>query len=315
MDKRSTLNSNILVSIVIPCFNEESNIVPLFEDLNKKLIYIPKFEIIYVDDGSTDNTLIVIKHLSKQDTRIKYISLSRNFGQQNAIKAGLDYALGDCVITMDGDLQHPSDIIFEMIEKWVEGYQIVNAIRETGNNIPYFKKISSQAFYRIINSTSETYIEPKGADFRLLDRSVVNILKEMKEPSPFFRGLVSWIGFRRTTVSYKMSKRYSGISKYSLSKMLILADRGLTSFTTFPLRISFIIGLLSTIAGFSYGLYALFIAFFTSSAVHGWTSIIICILFYSGIQLIVLGILGEYVGKIYIESKGRPTYIIKENNC
>ncbi|MDA3779781.1 MAG: glycosyltransferase family 2 protein, partial [Bacteroidales bacterium] len=300
------------LSLVIPCYNEENNISFLY----KNLIHFIKeysYEIIFIDDGSTDGTLSKIKSLSKEHQNIKYLSLSRNFGHQNALKAGYDYSSGDCVISLDADSQHPAYLIKDMISKWQDNYDVVYTIRND-NNTKFFKKYSSKLFYKLINKLSDTKIRQGAADFRLLDKKLINEIRKLDENYLFIRGLISWLGFKQVAIYYNPEQRHSGETKYSTKKMLKLASSGITAFSTKPLKVSIYLGFFIAIFAFLYALYAIYIASFTSKALPGWTSTIVSVLFIGGIQLFMIGILGEYLGKLFIENKKRPNYIINENN-
>lgn len=301
-----------LVSIVIPCYNEEGNIQKIFETIQKEIY--ESLEIVFVDDGSSDATLKHIQLLAEKQKEVKYISFSRNFGHQYAIKAGIDNASGDCIIMLDADMQHPPSLIPEMIEKWNEGYDIVNTIRKDTVRTGLFKRISSKVFYRILNAFSEVKIESGSADFRLIDKKVADALKSLKEYHLFYRGLIPWVGFKQINIDYVPNDRFSGRTKYTFKKMVSFAASGITSFSTKPLKIAIYIGFLISFFAFLYALYALFIYFFSDKAISGWTSLIISILFIGGLQISLLGIVGEYLGKLFMENKQRPHYIIKESN-
>ncbi|KAF0196929.1 MAG: family 2 glycosyl transferase [Bacteroidetes bacterium] len=305
---------NFSVSVVIPCFNEKDNIEILYRHLSMILEIYPELELIFVDDGSTDATLETIRSVAEKDPGVRYISLSRNFGHQYALKAGLDHAGGDCVISMDADMQHPPELIPVMIEKWREGYEVVNTIRGDQKSLSVSKKFSSGLFYFIINRLSSVEIKPGIADFRLLDRKVVDALKQFSENHIFLRGLIPWMGFRQTSVHFEPAERHKGTTKYTFTRMLRLALDGITSFSSRPLYLSIALG--SIIAGiaFLYGIYAVYVHLFTDDALPGWTSITASVLFIGGIQLIMLGIIGIYLGKLFIENKKRPNYIIRAKN-
>lgn len=304
-----------LISIIIPCYNEENNIELLYRRINEQLPG-DLYECIFIDDGSTDNTLNVIKQLAEQNNPVKYLSFSRNFGHQNALKAGIDYALGDCIIMMDADLQHPPGLIPEMIKKWKEGFDIVYTLRKDTDNLPFFKKQTSQLFYKIINYLSDIKVEKGAADYRLLDRKVADVFKyDFPEYFLFIRGLTSWVGFRQFAIVYIPQERHSGKSKYSLFKMVAFALYGITSLSMKPLRLATILGITVSILSFLYGIYALVMSIFTNNTIHGWTSTILTILFIGGIQMFLLGIIGEYLGKLFFEVKKRPQYILKDTNC
>ncbi len=303
---------NTSVSIVIPIMNEEGNISKLIKRLKDALRNFENHEIIFVDDGSTDNTLDVIKECRKGDRKIKFLSFSRNFGHQNALRAGLDTAMGDCVISMDGDMQHPPELIPEMISKWMEGYDIVYTVRKDRNQASYMKSRSSRFFYNLLNRLSDIQIDQGVADFRLLDHSIVDIVRKFQENPIFFRGIIKWLGFRQFALSYHPEQRSWGETKYSFRKMVKFAVLGITSFSVKPLQISTVIGTIIALMSFSYGVYALLMKIFTSATVPGWTSMLVIVSFIGGIQLVMLGILGVYLGKLFIESKRRPSYLIRE---
>ena len=307
------MKNSFKVSIIIPCYNEESNIKQLYTSISE---YINDFsyELLFIDDGSTDKTLDNIKTIASSNKQVKYISLSRNFGHQNALKAGYDLANGDCVICMDADLQHPTELIPEMIKLWQKGYKIVTTKRNQDKSLGLFKRFTSKVFYKIINFLSEVKIENGTADFRLLDKQVVQELKKINEKFLFYRGLIPWLGFSQIQLEYVAPPRFSGKTKYSFSKMLHFASDGITSFSVKPLKASIYLGFLIAFVAFLYILYAIYIAVFTNNAVAGWTSIIISVLFIGGIQLIMIGIVGNYLGKLFMENKNRPNYIIKEKN-
>ena len=302
------------ISIVVPGFNEEANIPHLYRELVKELAKYEDYELIFISDGSRDNTVNVLKELASKDSKVKYISFSRNFGHQNALKAGLDHASGDCVISMDADLQHPPELIGKLVEKWQEGFDVVYTIRINEKGISFFKKLTSKVFYKIINMLSNTPVQPGAADFRLLDKKVVEELRKMKENYLFIRGLVSWVGFSQTSIEFKPNERFSGTTKYSFRKMMHFATSGITSFSTKPLKISIYIGFIIALLAFLYGIYVLYSAFFTNKVVPGWASVATSVLFIGGLQLIMIGIVGEYLGKLFVENKHRPNYIIEESN-
>ncbi|HBG47326.1 MAG TPA: glycosyltransferase [Deltaproteobacteria bacterium] len=302
------------VSVVVPCFNEEGNIEKVASSLLPILSAYPGYEIIFVNDGSRDRTLEVIKRLHAANSKIKYISLSRNFGHQNALRAGIDHASGDCVISMDADMEHPPELIPAMIEKWREGHEVVFTIREENPNLSFFKRTSARIFYRLMSSLSDLEFEHGTADFRLLDRKAVDAFREMPEGFLFVRGMVNWMGFSQFGMRYAPNKRTCGESKYSFRKMLFLAMNGITSFSTKPLHLSTLLGFFIACSSFLYASYAFFLKIFTDRAISGWTSVIISVLFIGGVQLLMLGIIGEYLGRLFIESKRRPHYIVKERS-
>lgn len=302
------------VSVVIPAYNEEGNILPLTEKLTALLENYHDYRILFVDDGSRDHTRDVLKDLREKNPRVQYISLARNFGHQNALKAGLDHAEGDCVITMDADLQHPPERIPQLIEKWQEGYDVVYTVRSDDPNLSWFKRKTSGLFYRLLRWLSDMNIPKGAADFRLLDRSVVEVFKDIKEYFLFFRGITQWVGFRQYALPYTPEKRFSGKSKYSVKRMMGFALTGITSFSLKPLRLSILLGITFASLAFIYGIYAISMKLFSQQAVPGWASVLVSVLFIGGFQLIVLGIIGEYIGKLFMEVKQRPHYIIKEKS-
>jgi len=304
--------NNYFLSIIVPVFNEEQNIDPLL----KRLIPILKdlaYEIIFVDDGSKDRTSSVIKKQSAKNKNIKLISFYRNFGHQMALAAGYEIAKGDCVITIDADLQDPPEIIPQMIEKLRKGAKIVYAKRQERKGENFLKKFTATIFYQLINFLSDTSIPQEVGDFRLLDEQVVNFLNNLRERPSFLRGLVSWGGFPTEFVYFKRDKRFSGQTHYGFFKMLNFALEGITSFSVKPLRIATYFGFLSGILGFLGIIYELIRkAISPQSFVIGWAGLFTAIMFIGGIQLITIGIIGEYIGKIYQEVQRRPRYIIKE---
>jgi polyisoprenyl-phosphate glycosyltransferase len=304
------------ISIVVPCFNEKDNLSFLNQRLQKVFKKQSKgkynFRIVFVNDGSSDNTLHEIAELRKQFSNIDYISFSRNFGHQQAIKAGIDHVNSDAIITMDADLQHPPELISEMITSWEKGFEVVNTKRLDSRNQSFFKKLTSRSFYVLLNKLSYVKIESGTADFRLLDRKVIEQLRNFTEQNLFFRGVIPWLGFNQHTIGYYPDERKFGTTKYTAKKMLSLAITGITSFSIKPLRISIVIGLLLSVLAIIYMLYAIYIGTFTEKAIPGWTSVIVSVLFIGGLQLLMLGIIGEYIGKIFIENKKRPPYIVDQ---
>lgn len=302
------------VSVVIPCFNERDNLPVLYQQLIEILQNYPSHEILFVDDGSSDESLDIIKSLAKDDENVRYISLSRNFGHQHALKAGLDHATGDCVISLDADLQHPPQLIPALIEKWQQGFDVVNTIRGKQQSLPLGKRLSSGMYYRLINSLSNVEIKPGAADFRLLDRKVVDALKQFNENYLFLRGLIPWLGFMQTEINFEPANRHAGKTKYSFVRMLRFALDGITSFSSRPLYLSIALGGIIAGLAFLYGIYALYMYLFTEATLPGWTSTTASVLFIGGIQLIMIGIIGIYLGKLFIENKKRPNYIIGSKN-
>ena len=307
---------NQKLSIVIPCYNEEAVIVETFrrlQDLSKQIIELElELELIFVDDGSNDETLSLLKNFAKFDKRVKVISLTRNFGHQIAVTAGIDLANGDAVVLIDADLQDPPEVIGQMIEKWKQGYDVVYGLRSERSGESTFKIFSAYCFYRLLNKLSDTPIPVDAGDFRLMSQRVVNVLRCMPERDRFMRGMISWIGFKQIALPYKREGRFAGHSKYPLKKMLRFAVDGVMSFSTKPLKVSIALGVSSSLLALIGIIYALYLRIFTSIWVEGWTALMITILFLGGVQLISVGILGEYIGRIYVESKKRPLYIIDQ---
>lgn len=302
------------VSLIIPCYNEQANVWMLAQYLIDVLSALDCcYEIIFVDDGSQDNTLEEIEKLRQQNSSVHYLSLSRNFGHQYALKAGLDAATGDCVISMDADLQHPPELVVEMIDKWRQGYDVVYTQRLDDKRLPFVKRSTSRLFYKLMNSLSDIEIEEGTADFRLMDKAVVNIFQQLPERDLFIRGLVKWMGFKQYRIAYMPNQRYSGASKYSLGKMLLFALNGITSFSVKPLRLAMLTGFVLSLIGFVYGVFAFTSYFFTDWNASGWTSVIMGVLFIGGLQLIMIGIIGEYIGKLFMQAKQRPAYIVRKN--
>lgn len=302
------------VSFVIPVFDEEK-VIPLFYEQLSNVIqeYNLACEILFIDDGSTDGTWSALTALQKIDTRIKLIGLSRNFGHQAALLAGIEKASGDCVITMDGDLEHPPSVIPNMLDAWQQGAAVVNTRRHSGKQLPFLKKISSAVFYKLFRFLSGLELEPGMADFRLLDRRVVNALQNLHERALFLRGMLQWVGFRQTVIDYEVGSRSAGESKYSLRKMLQLALDGITAFSTIPLRIATLLGFAFSTVSFAYLAYAIYSWIFTDYTAEPWKAVIGSLLFLGGVQLICIGIIGEYMGRVFQEVKARPVYIINRN--
>lgn len=302
------------VGIVIPVYNEEGNIhslVRAIEEVMSPLSYA--WHILFIDDGSTDDTLRQIQDIAREKSPVKYIALSRNSGHQAALKAGIDHCHCDCLISMDGDMQHPAALISQMLEYWNEGFEVVYTIRAEQKQLSYFKRKTSALFYRILGMMSNLELEQGSADFRLLDRKVVQQLRGLRENDIFIRGLVKWVGFRQRALHYEPHERKHGESKYSLGKMTRFALQGITSFSTKPLYLAAYIGLFFAFASLAYIPYALY-SYWKGIAVSGWISLIVTIAFFGGLQLMILGILGLYVGKLFMQSKGRPLYIIDKTN-
>ena len=302
-----------LVSVVIPVFNESGNLLPMQHQLQGIFNDAYRYEVIFVDDGSTDDTMEQLRRMSATDNRVFYISFSRNFGHQYALKAGLDQATGDCVITLDGDLQHPPSLIPEMLARWEQDYDIVYTRRRDDKRISPFKRYTSGWYGRILKFLSGMPVEQGVADFRLLDRKVVNVLRDFRESDIFLRGAIYWMGFRKQAIDYTPQPRFSGKTKYSAAKMLRLAMQGITSFSVKPLYVSVFLGVLFIFVSILYLIYVLW-RVAGGQTVAGWASTIFCIVFIGGVNLFMLGIIGIYISKIFIQTKYRPAYIIRETN-
>lgn len=309
------LDSEIKLWIVTPCYNEEGNVEAFYRNLYS-VIAKYNYSILFVDDGSSDQTLSKIKAISLLDSRVRYISLSRNFGQQNALKAGYDYSTeADCVVSLDADLQHPPEIIDQLIRKWKDGCDIVNTIRHSNYRFPFTKRVAAWWFYRFVNYISKTKIIPNGPDFRLLDKKVINTICLINESNIYLKELIPWVGFKQGEIHFNVEKRQNGNSKYSFKNQLSTSLRGITSFSINPLRLSSLLGAFFSALSFLYCIYAVCIFFFTNDAVVGWTSLIASILFIAGIQFILIGIIGEYLGRTFLETRKRPLYIVAEGNA
>lgn len=301
-----------LLSIIIPVYNEEKNIDLLIKKLTP-VVSLYMYEIIFIDDGSTDQTAEVIKKIAATNSGIKLISFTRNFGHQMAQTAGYERAKGDCVVTIDADLQDPPGLINELIKQWQSGYQIVYAKREKRDD-SWFKRCTAYFFYRAINFLSDTPIPQDVGDFRLLDKTVVHFLNKLPERSRFLRGLVAWAGFSSTHIAFTRSKRHAGHTHYPFTHMVNFALDGITSFSTKPLKLASYAGFFTSSIGIIGIIYALYRRFFLSHQywVAGWTALFVAIMFFGGIQLLTIGIIGEYIGKIYQEIQKRPQFLIKE---
>ena len=305
-----------LISIVVPCFNEQEVFVETNRRLKAVMSQLPieqyQYEIIYVNDGSTDQTLSLIKQTLTEDKHLKCLSFSRNFGHQIAITAGLDACKGDAAVVIDADLQDPPSVILEMISLWEKGYDVVFGKRKDRVGESSFKLLTAKYFYKLINRLSDVDIPRDTGDFRLMDRNALNQFLLMRESYRFVRGMVAWIGFNQTFVEYDRESRFAGQTKYPLKKMLRLASDAILSFSNTPLKIATFVGFITSIAAFIGIIYSLYVRLFTKSWVEGWTFLMIAILLIGGIILLVLGIIGEYVGRIYGEIKQRPLYIVKD---
>lgn len=312
--KKVCLKETKKVTILVPCHNEEFSLPLLYEQLlvlmNGHTEYL--WQILMVDDGSTDGTLDVMRTLHNRDDRMCYISLSRNFGKENAMLAGFDYAGGDCMVIMDADLQHPPSLVPDMLELWEEGYEDVYARRVTRGMEPWWRRRLSLVYYSILQRMSDVKILENVGDFRLLDRKCIDALRTMRETQRYTKGMFCWIGFRKKEIVFEQHDRVAGHSSWNLLKLFNLAVEGITSFTVAPLRISIVLGLAVSAAAIIYSIYFFVKTLFHGDPVQGFPTLIIVILFLGGMQLFSLGIIGEYLGRIFNETKNRPVYIISE---
>ncbi|HEY0546139.1 MAG TPA: glycosyltransferase family 2 protein [Pyrinomonadaceae bacterium] len=306
----------MLISVVVPCYNEE----PVIRETHKRLVSVLEqlkpdaFEIVYVNDGSRDRTLELLEELQATDERVRVLSFSRNFGHQIAVTAGLDHAQGEAVVLIDADLQDPPAVILEMVERWRDGYHVVYGMRTDRPGETRFKLWTAKLFYRLLNRLADVEIPLDVGDFRLMDRRVVDVMRAMPERDRYLRGMVSWVGFRQIAVMYRREPRFAGESKYPLFKMLRFATDGIISFSNVPLRLAVWAGVFAIFLAFGGIIYALVLRLYFSEThwVRGWTSTFVAILFLGGTQLIFLGFIGEYIGRIYGEVKRRPLYILQE---
>ncbi len=304
----------VTLSLVIPVFNEASNLPELYRQLTEVLASLREpYEMIFVNDGSRDDSLEVLRGLHAENPCIRILDLSRNWGHQTALTVGLDHASGRAVITMDGDLQHPPEYIPCLVEKWREGYDIVQTVRQTSEaDGAWLKRQTSQGFYKVFGAISKTDIPPGAADFRLMDRVVVEALHTVRERRRFLRGLIPWLGFKTAYVPYVAQPRYSGRPQYSFTRSAGLALSGVLSFSTVPLRISLYVGFALAALSAIYALYILYAYFFKHSVIEGWASLMLVVLILSSAQFIMQGVMGEYVATIVEESKQRPLYALRE---
>lgn len=307
------MSSVIKYSIVVPVYNEEEVIHETYRRLTEVMRSTKEaYELLFVNDGSRDRTAGIIKAYSEQDPAVVLLDFARNFGHQIAITAGMDHARGEAVVVIDADLQDPPELILEMIEKWKQGFDVVYAKRTKRKGETYFKKQTAAMFYRFLRAMTDIDIPLDTGDFRLLDRKVCNQMNSIQEKNRFVRGLVSWVGFKQIAVEYERDERLAGESKYPLKKMLKLSIDGITSFSYKPLKLASYAGVTLSGIGFIYLLVVLYLKLFTDSTITGWSSLIVIQLFFSGIILIILGMIGEYIGRIYDETKNRPLYIVRE---
>jgi len=304
----------VKLSFICPCFNEAEVIRRFHSELGEVLSPLEgvESEIVFVDDGSTDETLDRLNALAREDPRVRVVSLSRNFGHQIALTAGLDFARGDAVVMMDTDLQHPPGLVPQMLEKWREGYDIVSAVRRETAGATWFKNATSKTFYWLLNRLSRVEIPQGVADFTLLSARVYRQLRGMRERHRFVRGMISWMGFRRAFVYYDARDRAAGVSKYTFPRMLSMAVDAVVSFSSTPLRIATGVGMFITFLGFLYLAWILLRAVFVGDLVVGWASLIAVTLILGGCQLLFIGLIGQYLARVFDEVKGRPIYVVKQ---
>lgn len=304
------------ISIIIPAYNEEEALPALMERITKFADYTKDydFEFLFVNDGSKDRTIELIKEYREKDKRVCYVDFARNFGKETAMKAGIDYATGDAVVFLDADLQDPPEIITEMIKYWEEGYDDVYAQRKSRKGETWMKKFTSKMYYKVLQDLTNVPIQKDTGDFRLLDRRCVNALKVMNESQRNSKSMFSWIGYKKKAIFYDRDPRVAGKTKWNYSKLINLAIDGITSFTTSPLRISTFIAIPTFLVLFVYFIYVIAKSFIVHQPIQAFQATILLILFFSGIQIMLFGIVGEYLGRIFNETKNRPLYLVNEYN-
>jgi len=314
MEQLDREEEKVLCSVVIPAYNEEAVIRVTYERLREVMDSTGlSYELVFVNDGSKDNTMQILREIAEKDHKVKVLDFSRNFGHQIAITAGMDYAEGEAIVVIDADLQDPPEVIPQMLEKWREGYDVVYGKRVKRKGETFFKKFTARIFYRLLNKLTDVDIPVDTGDFRLIDRKVRDALMKINERNRYMRGIISWLGFKSTPVEFVRQERYAGETKYPLKKMVRFATDAIISFSYKPLRLASFIGALISIGAFLYLIYVIILALFTDSTIQGWASTVAIILFFNGIILLMLGIIGEYIGRIYDEAKGRPLYLIRES--
>ena len=304
------------ISILIPCYNEEKTIPLMHSELSKLITAQPNYdwELMFVNDGSKDQTIDILKKYREKDNRVNYIDLSRNYGKETAMLAGFDYVTGDCMVIIDADLQHPPTLIPEMIKWWEQGFDDVYAKRKSRGKESWLRKHLSLQFYRILQSSSRFDVLQNVGDFRLLDRKCINALKKMRESERYTKGMYCWIGFKKKEIEFQQGDRIAGESSWNYRQLFSLAVDGITSFTNAPLRISTITGFVISVLTFIYMVWVFIKAAIWGDPVQGYPTLVILILFLGGAQLLSLGIIGEYIGRIYNETKNRPNYIVRDFN-
>ena len=302
------------ISIVVPVYNEEENIEHFAQSVAEVMESLPyAYEILFIDDGSRDRSREILRELGTRDAHVQSIFLARNSGHQIALTCGTDHADGDAVVTMDGDMQHPPELLPVLLAKWEEGFEIVQTVRLTTEGASLFKRLTSKYYYRLLNALSDVEIQEGGSDFRLMDRKAVLALRRYREHARFIRGIVGSMGFRKTTVEFVAHERFAGYSKFSLHKMISFALDGILAYSVQPLRIAFYAGLLSALLAVLLFLHVLFETL-SGATVPGWSTIVVCSLFFGGMQMMMLGVCGEYIARILQEVKNRPLYLIAQDN-
>ncbi|HVE85975.1 MAG TPA: glycosyltransferase family 2 protein [Myxococcales bacterium] len=303
----------VTCSVVVPLYNEEA----VLPELYKRVTSVLKaagvtYELVLVNDGSRDGTWALMKQLREQDPGVTLLNLSRNFGHQIAITAGIEHAAGEAVVVMDADLQDPPEVILQMLAKWREGFDVVYGVRTRRRGDGWFKRATASLFYRVVRMATRVDIPADTGDFRLISRRAVDHLKKLRETNRFVRGLVAWLGFKQFGLTYERAPRYAGRTKYPLGKMLRFAADAVASFSIAPLRLASSLGLLVSLGSFGYGTFAIYVKVSHGPALPGWASLIVAVAFLGGVQLLCLGILGEYLGRVYDEVKGRPLYVVQD---
>lgn len=305
---------SVEISVVVPVFNEEAVVEEFHRRATAVLKGLGDYELIFVDDGSRDSTLAHLLKLRAADPRVKVLELSRNFGHQSALTAGLEAARGRACVAIDADLQDPPELIPELVKKWKEGFEVVYAVRTAREGETLFKRWTAVAFYRLLRALAGVDIPMNTGDYRLLDRGVVDALGKLPERNRFLRGLVSWVGYRQTGVPFERPARAAGETKYSLFKMVRLALDGITSFSRFPLRLVTLMGVVCFVGSMAVFGWALYVKYAADTGVQGWTSLMAVVLFLGGVQLLAVGVLGEYIARIFDESKARPLYLVRRGH-
>lgn len=302
------------ISIVVPVYNEEDNIAHFVQSVTAVMAELPyDYELLFVDDGSRDRSREILRALGASDPHLQSIFLARNFGHQLALTCGIDHADGDAVITMDGDMQHPPELLPALLEKWEEGFEIVQTVRLTTEGVSLFKRLTSKYYYRLLNALADVEIQEGGSDFRLMDRKAVLALRRYREHARFIRGIVGAMGFRKAVVEFVAQERYAGHSKFSLHKMISFALDGILAYSVQPLRAAFYVGIVSALLAVLLFLHVLFETL-SGQTVPGWSTIVVCSLFFGGMQMMMLGICGEYIARILQEVKNRPLYLIASDH-